>query len=99
MQGWLEREIADIHKAAELRIKDAERFVNAYARGELSPEEAEKRGYEYSERWGDSPLPGVFRSQGLSDDEILRLIDQARGSNFVDRVTQTSRSSGRKKGG
>lgn len=75
--SWLEREIADIQKAAELRIREASRFVNEYSRGEISTEEAEKRHYEYSQRWGDV-IPGVTRTQGLTDDEILRGLNQTR---------------------
>jgi hypothetical protein len=78
MQGWLDREIADITKAMDLRLKDATRFVTAYARGEISADEAAARAYEYSERWGDA-LPGVARSQGMSDEEILKRIDETRG--------------------
>jgi hypothetical protein len=77
MQRWLEREITDIQKAAELRIKEATRFVGAYARGELSAEQAADRTYEYDSRWGDA-LPGGFRSQGLTDEEILTTIDNVR---------------------
>lgn len=77
MQGWLEREIADIQKAAELRIREATRFVNEYGRGEISRDEAAARNYEYSQRWGD-PMSGSMRTQGLSDDEILRRLDETR---------------------
>lgn len=87
MQGWLEREIADIMRAAELRMKDATKFVNAYARGEITSEEAARRGYEYSNRWGDA-LPGVPRSTGLSDEEIVRTIDEARKPGFAERFGQ-----------
>lgn len=96
MQGWLEREIADIHKASELRIREATRFVNEYARGEISKDQAEKRHYEYSQRWGDV-LPGVQRTQGLTDEEILSRLDEARDPKFVDRLmTQHSSQVGRK---
>lgn len=77
MQGWLEREIADAAKAMELRVRDASRFVSAYGRGEISAEEAEKRSIEYSKRWGEA-LPGVGRSQGMTDEEILARIDETR---------------------
>jgi hypothetical protein len=86
MQEWLAREIADIQKAAELRIKDATQFVNAYARAEITASEAESRGFRYAERWGDA-LPGVLRSQGLSDIEIIARIDEARDRNFVKRLS------------
>lgn len=85
MSEWLEREIADIVRASELRIRDAETFVTAYGRGDISSEETEKRGYEYSQRWGDA-LPGRFRSKGMSDEEILAEIDRVRATKFVDRV-------------
>src|ERR1039458_5694219 len=77
MQGWLEREIADAAKAMELRIKEASRLVGAYARGEISADEAAQRGYEYSCRWGEA-LPGVPRSHGMTDEEILARIDETR---------------------
>lgn len=77
LQRWLEREIADIQKAAELRTKEAMRLVNAYVRGELSPDQAAQHCCEYDCRWGDA-LPGGFRSQGMTDDEILATVDKTR---------------------
>lgn len=77
MQGWLEREIADSAKAMELRIKDASRFLSAYARGEISKDDAAERHDEYSCRWGEA-LPGVARSHGLTDEQILNRIDETR---------------------
>ena len=56
MQRWLEREITDIQKAAELRIRDAAKFVNEYARGEISRDDAERRSFEYAQRWA-TPYP------------------------------------------
>jgi hypothetical protein len=77
MEGWLQREIADVKRAAELRIKDATAVVTAYSKGDISQQEAEEQSHQYSRRWGDA-LFGVFRSEGLNDDEILRRIDEAR---------------------
>ena len=94
MQGWLEREIADIHKAAELRIKDATRFVNDYARGEITADEAAERNYAYSQRWGDV-LPGVMRTGSMTDEEILKALDETR----VKQGLITKRVAGGKKGG
>ena len=76
MEGWLQREIADIKRAAELRIKDATAFVTAYSKGEISQEEADERSYQYSRRWGE-PIFGVFRSEGLSDEQVLKQLDEA----------------------
>ncbi len=95
MQGWLEREIADIMKATELRIKDAARLVGKYASGEISRDEAADLSFQYTNRWGDA-LPGVFRSQGMSDEAILAKMDEAQGSDFVDRLAQ-ERSPGKNK--
>jgi hypothetical protein len=86
MRGWLEREIADIRRAAELRIKDATRFVSAYASGEISAQEVENHSLAYEDRWGDV-LPGVMRTQGLSDEEILARLDKARQATFAGRST------------
>jgi hypothetical protein len=85
MKGWLDREITDIQKAAELRIREATGFVTAYALGEITAEDAARLSNKYDERW-EAPLPGVFRSRGLSDDEILAKIDEARSSGHVDKL-------------
>jgi hypothetical protein len=77
MSSWLDQEIADIHKAAELRIRDATRFVTAYSRGDITPEETEQHNYAYSQRWGDV-VPGVTRTEGLQDEEILKRLDETR---------------------
>jgi hypothetical protein len=97
MEGWLRREIADATKALELRIKDATHLVAAYSRGELSADEAEERSYQYSLRWGDA-LPGAARSQGLSDEEILKRMDTARiRKNPIDKLLSPDIASGHKK--
>lgn len=86
MQKWLEDEIRDIMKAAELRTRDAARFVGRYSSGEISREEAAQLSYEYANRWGDDALRGVFHSKGMTDEEILARIDEARSPDFVERL-------------
>ena len=70
LQKWLHDEIAEVMKASELRIKEATGFVNAYALGEITREQAEQKCYEYSERWGEA-LNGVWSIRGQSDEQIL----------------------------
>jgi hypothetical protein len=77
MTAWLQREITDTMKAAELRVRDATSFVSAYAAGEITREEAAERSHQFAKRWGDV-LPGVGRSEDLSDSEILKRIDETR---------------------
>lgn len=77
MAGWLQREIKDSTKASELRIKDAASFVTEYASGKITSEEAEQKMYQYSKRWGDA-LPGIAGSGNLSDEEIIKHIDETR---------------------
>ena len=77
MQRWLESEIGRIQKASELRIGEATKFVNEYARGEISADEAAERNFQYANRWGDV-LPGIASPHGVSDEEILRKLDEAR---------------------
>jgi len=77
IRGWLERERADIAKAAELRVAEAVSFVDAFASGKIRQDDLENRMRAYSRRWGEA-LPGVGRSRGLSDEEILRRIDATR---------------------
>jgi hypothetical protein len=77
MRAWLERERTDTNKAAELRIKDAAAFVDAYSSGTISAEEAEQRLHQFSKRWGDA-LPMAGRSENMTDEEILKAIDETR---------------------
>ncbi len=76
LRQWLEREVRDVMKAAELRMKDASDFVTAYAVGEISDKEAAERMARYNNRWRESIL-GVTVEEGMSNEEILRLRDQA----------------------
>jgi len=94
MEGWLQREIADVKRAAELRIKDATSFVTAYSRGEIASAEAAQLSHKYASRWGD-PLPGISRSQGLRDEEILDAIDETRARGLAQRVSRKGREPGR----
>jgi hypothetical protein len=87
MQRWLEREVTDIRRAADLRILDATSFVRAFVSGEIGAEEAERRSYVYSERWGDI-LPGVFRTQGLTDEAIVAALDTERKKPFAGRLSE-----------
>jgi hypothetical protein len=77
MKRWLELETADVKRAADLRLKEAGAFVTAYSNGEISAKEAMYRQYEYQNRWGEA-LPGVWRSEGVPDEVILRKIDETR---------------------
>jgi len=95
MRGWLEREKADIAKAADLRVTEATRFVDEFASGKITQDTLENRMYAYSTRWGE-PLPGVSRSHGLTDEEILKRIDAARarqeGAQFTSYAGRNSSS-------
>jgi hypothetical protein len=76
LQQWLRQELADSAKAFELRSKEAAEFVNAYAAGKISAEEAEDRHWRYEHRWGEA-LPGVHAGEHMTDQQILRAIDRA----------------------
>jgi hypothetical protein len=97
MRGWLKREIADIMKAAELRVKDASELVVGYSAGEVSRQQAEALSNRYAERWGDA-LPGTLRPEGKTDSEILEALDRANGERRIGRRT-FSRSSSTERGG
>lgn len=76
MREWLQREVRDVLKSSELRIKDATDFVTAYATGALSPEIAMERLHQYDNRWRE-PILGVSIEEGMTNEEILRLRDKA----------------------
>lgn len=78
MQGWLREEVRDSAKAHELRTKEATQFVEEYATGKLTGEQAMDGLYAYDLRWGDV-LPGTTAAPGKSDEQILSEIDETRG--------------------
>jgi len=87
MERWLQTETSLVHKAAELRLKEAAAFTNAYVRGEISPKEAGERHWQYSQRWGDA-LPGVISINGLTDQQILEAFNETRRPDFVERMQE-----------
>jgi hypothetical protein len=91
LQGWLREEVRDSAKAHELRTKEATQFVEDYAAGKITGEEAMNRLYAYDLRWGDV-LPGTTASPGKSDEQILSEIDETQG--FPRTRAQKSRERG-----
>ncbi len=79
MREWLLGEINDSMKACELRVREATAFVTAYAMGELTAEEANKRFEAYEERWGEALFGVDSRGRG-TDQAIVGSIDQARAT-------------------
>jgi hypothetical protein len=86
MQSWLMQEIRDSEKAHELRISEATGFINAYASGNISPEEAALHLRRYQDRWGE-PLFGATAGEHMCNEEIIAAVDNARKK-------QANRSSG-----
>src|ERR1039457_7188651 len=76
MRSWLQREVRELSKAFELRVKDATEFVTAYALGELMPEQANERMRRYIRKWGDSPIPGVVTNERMTNEEIEKRLDE-----------------------
>ena len=52
MKLWLKIEARTARLAATHRIREAKSFVNEYASGDLSREEANRRLQEHEEKWG-----------------------------------------------
>jgi hypothetical protein len=75
--NWLEGEIRDISREAELRIQDATDFVTAYAMGKLSEEQMNRRRSIYLSRWGEPAPAGLFTTDKMSNEEILRRLDKS----------------------
>jgi hypothetical protein len=53
MQGWLRIEKETLRIAMDERIREATAFVDAYAAGQLTEKQAEKKWDEYRSRWPD----------------------------------------------
>jgi hypothetical protein len=76
MTSWLHQETLELTKAMELRMKEATDFVSAFASGRITAQEAENRLQRYQDRWGDSAVPGVTIVEGMTDEDILKKLDQ-----------------------
>jgi hypothetical protein len=76
MRDWFQRELGDLTKEFELRVRDATDFVTAYRLGEITPEEAMDRLFQYEARWGESRLPYPWIREKMTNDEIVRRIDE-----------------------
>jgi hypothetical protein len=78
LRSWLQREILDLTKETQLRLRDAVDFVEGYASGRLSAEEATQRWQKYSDRWGESPFASIGVLGKFTDDRIIQQMDAAR---------------------
>ena len=78
MRNFLDYEITAVTKAAELRLRELGALVTSYAAGELTPQQAGEQLDRYQSRWGEA-LPGVWKVEGATDEEILAKVNQAEG--------------------
>ena len=79
MRELLQSEIRATTKAADLRIREFSNFANAYAAGEMTPEQAMDAVIHFQEKWGPA-IPGIFKVEGMSDAEITAAVELAAGS-------------------
>jgi hypothetical protein len=75
---WFAQEARDMAKAFELRTKDGNELVTDYSAGKYSPKEASEKLARYERRWGEA-LFGAHAAEGITDQELLAIIDEARG--------------------
>jgi hypothetical protein len=75
MCAWLAQEVGDLTRALELRMRDATDFVTAYTLGKITATEAMGRYRSYYSRW-DEPIPGIASDKSMTDDDIIRRLDQ-----------------------
>jgi hypothetical protein len=76
MRDWAQRELKDVSKALELRLRELNDLVARYSAGELSAEKADELRDRYFHRWGES-LPGHSASENVSDEQLLAGVDAA----------------------
>ena len=96
-RSWLAQEVRDLAKSLELRVQEASAITAAFAAGEISAAEATDRVSKYRQRW-DEALPGVQSGESMRNDQILKLIDEARHPEFAKRLIQKNRVSQIRKG-
>ena len=81
MLSILQDEVSLISRAADIRIPTVTEIATAYARGELTPQEANRRWGEYEHLWGDA-VPGMAGIQGLNTDrEFLQFMERSKSAN------------------
>ena len=77
VEAWLRQEIDHSRKATKLRRAGAREIATAFAENRISPIEAADQIYRHENRWGEA-LPGVWTTEGKTDQEILAELDEAR---------------------
>jgi hypothetical protein len=77
VEAWLRQEIDHSRKATKLRIKGAREIAAAFAENRISSKEAADKIYPHENRWGEAS-PGVWTTEGKTDQEILAELDEAR---------------------
>ncbi len=77
VEAWLRQEIDHSRKATELRIAGAKEIATGFAAKRIPPSEAADHIYRHENRWGEA-LPGVWTTEGKTDQRILGELDEAR---------------------
>ena len=76
MRTTLDKEIHDVMRAANLRIREFSKLTQAYTAGELSPAEATAAYITHMDKWGDV-FPTISRATSkMSDEEIMAELDR-----------------------
>ena len=87
VKHFLDWETTAVMKAAELRLRELQGLVAAYATGEVTPSQAMERFDQYQDRWGEA-LPGVWQVRGVADETILATIDGKPGGHAAAEQTR-----------
>ena len=83
MKTYLKDEIREVRRAADLRIREFTDFTNAYAAGELTPEQAMDKFHRHMDKWGDS-FPGLMpHDSNLSDAQIIAGMEKGEESHMT----------------
>ena len=69
MLDWLRQEVGKVMKEADMRTREATELVAAYASGEITAREANKRLDDYGMRWGDA-LKGIDLEANMTDADV-----------------------------
>jgi hypothetical protein len=75
IREWVQQEIANTSKAAELRTKELTSLAEDFSAGRISAEKADEKQSLYNHRWGEA-LPGISVSPSTTDEQIMASIDK-----------------------
>lgn len=76
VRAWCEEEIYCLDRATSIRKGQLQKIMQDVDQGKMAPDAAYLAIADYIDTWGESGFPGVRNPSKLSDDEIVRQVEE-----------------------